>query len=299
MATNNHFFSTLREIYNKDIIDSYKLFATTNRKLTNMTMRKDFLIQCRKRNIFPAHINNICNNIYHLIDPDIPFKNRLQNITFNYKKQILNLEINITFHKIKKYTKSFSLHKNFIINNSDRIFSAVFFELQLSYKNNLISENERKYKRKLTELATRYTSTYNTSSNDVVNLTNKEIPSNVSCVLGYGPKFALQLNKLSTKHLFKLITDLESILNTLNDTNLKNNIRCELVNIISNFMNSPHQKLDSPQLHLRQCFTQAELFLKSNKDIIVLMADKGNKTVIMYQNDYNDKMQTLLNDRST
>ncbi|XP_055910765.1 uncharacterized protein LOC129945130 [Eupeodes corollae] len=44
---------------------------------------------------------------------------------------------------------------------------------------------------------------------------------------------------------------------------------------------------------------QAISFLKRNKNIIILSADKGNVTVAMERNEYDDKMSVLLSDRST
>lgn len=117
-----------------------------------MTMRKDFLIQCRRRNIFPAHINSLCNNVFYLLDSDYPFRNKLNNITNSYKKQILNLEINITYHKIKTHTKSLDTYRKFIIEKSARVFYNVFFSYQETFKDRLEASGDKKYANKLKRL---------------------------------------------------------------------------------------------------------------------------------------------------
>lgn len=94
---------------------------------------------------------------------------------------------------------------------------------------------------------------------DIVNLSDKEIPSDVKMILSYGPKFALHINKLNPSQLFRLIADLEAILNTLGDINLKNNIRCDLVNIMNNFMNSPANISTATPRLLNKCFNSAKI----------------------------------------
>lgn len=49
-------------------------------------------------------------------------------------------------------------------------------------------------------------------------------------------------------------------------------------------------------------FSECKQFLKKHPDLIVIPADKGNSTVIMYRNDYqinHEKMLSILNDNTT
>ena len=43
----------------------------------------------------------------------------------------------------------------------------------------------------------------------------------------------------------------------------------------------------------------AHKFIKKHKNIIITTSDKGNKTVMMYKTDYNNKMNNLLEDKNT
>lgn len=298
MAQKN-FFTTLRNIYRKEVIDSYKRYASDNRKLTNMISRKNFLIQCRKHNVFPAHIGNICNNIYKLIEAETFLMNKLHNITNNYKKQILNLEINVTFQRIKTIQNNLDKLNNFITQKSSTIFYSIFFDLQSDYRESLRVLNERKFVKKLNRLYDKHRSSNHTARIDVINLTETIIPPDINLILGYGTKFAMHINKMNTSQLFKLISDIESILNTLQDVQLKNNIRSELVNIITNYMNSPARTPSVIQKHLVHCFQLAKQFFKINNNLVVLQADKGNKTVVMDKNEYHVKMLALLDDTNT
>ncbi|XP_075167739.1 uncharacterized protein LOC142239876 [Haematobia irritans] len=46
-------------------------------------------------------------------------------------------------------------------------------------------------------------------------------------------------------------------------------------------------------------FEETSRFLRKHKEIIVTKSDKGNKTVIMYKKDYEEKMEKLLDDKTT
>lgn len=96
-----------------------------------------------------------------------------------------------------------------------------------------------------------------------------------------------------------MIADLDSILNTMKETPIKNNIRCELVNTITNYMNSPVLTASNTHSFMHSCFNQTKVFLKANSDLLVLTADKGNRTVIMNKTDYDVKMKALLDDTAT
>ena len=52
-------------------------------------------------------------------------------------------------------------------------------------------------------------------------------------------------------------------------------------------------------LNLTTTILQTKNFLKNNNDIMILNADKSNKTVIMNRSDYNTKILNLLSDNST
>lgn len=208
------------------------------------------------------------------MDSESPFKNKLHNITYTYDKQILNLEINITFHKIKLHTKELNLNRLMIINKSFTVFRTIFFEYQSDYKVRLTAINENRYNKKLRSLTVSTTSS--PSATNIVNLTDSPIPIEVKTILSYGTKFALRIDKLGPAQLFRLIADIEFILNTLEDINLRNNIRCDLVNVMSNFINRPPHNSTSSQKYLSQCYKISKSYFTTNENLIVLEADKSN-----------------------
>ncbi|XP_062713214.1 uncharacterized protein LOC134290171 [Aedes albopictus] len=78
--------------------------------------------------------------------------------------------------------------------------------------------------------------------------------------------------------------------------------RCRITNAITNFIHgfNKSNKQHDPVVKFCTSATRATTrFLKRNPDICILSADKGNRTVIMYREEYNQKMRALINDDDT
>jgi len=69
-----------------------------------------------------------------------------------------------------------------------------------------------------------------------------------------------------------------------NQDEMKNNVRIQIANIIDS--HSWEQKLDRNQLILNKTLRS----LKQNSQLHICKADKGNQTVILNKDDYNNKV---------
>lgn len=70
--------------------------------------RKYFLIKCRRFGVYPAHIVNNIKCLLTNLEPDMPFSNKIRKLEDNFKRRILNIEIEIIFWKISSFKKSIS-----------------------------------------------------------------------------------------------------------------------------------------------------------------------------------------------
>ena len=78
----------------------------------------------------------------------------------------------------------------------------------------------------------------------------------------------------------------------------RNKIRSHISYWIQNLaFNTNNYNIGS--LNLTTEIWQTKTFFNNNNDVIILNADKSNKTVIMNKTDYNTKIQNLLSDNST
>ncbi|CRK95689.1 CLUMA_CG009147, isoform A [Clunio marinus] len=156
-----------------------------------------------------------------------------------------------------------------------------------------------KHLKKLENLIIRCSSRTSENHDWVCNLTNVDIPNKVKTFMSYGPKFAIPPEK-SDIHWPKIISEVESITNAIEEDDIRDELRMDAVNILKNYKTAPNSKDDYLVTHLKQTFKETRYFMKDNKDDIMLMnADKGGKTVVVSKEEYLTQMNKLLEDKST
>ena len=90
-----------------------------------------------------------------------------------------------------------------------------------------------------------------------------------------------------------IVSSVEAVLSRQRDLSepVKDNIRSRIASTL--------QSASLPDNNLTNDERQALKRLKTDKDIVILPADKGRVTVVMDQTDYHDKMNELVNDKQT
>lgn len=96
------FFNELRSKYGHNICELHKNYASSCNKLSRLTSRRMFLLECRHSNVYPKHIIANVNCLYQSIEQNTPYNNELSKAVSSFKKRILNLEIKITCWQIEK-----------------------------------------------------------------------------------------------------------------------------------------------------------------------------------------------------
>lgn len=137
---------------------------------------------------------------------------------------------------------------------------------------------------------------FNISHKDgwLVNLSSKMIPQEIT-LLSLGSKFVppTETNDLP---IFKIITDGEECIQTLQNKEDKEAARIKLPNIVDKHIRGfRHNERDR---YVISMVKKTRRFLKDNKDVLVMEADKGNVTVIMDRTDYESRMEDHLSDTS-
>lgn len=114
--------------------------------------------------------------------------------------------------------------------------------------------------------------------------------------LSLGHRFATYTPKhYNKKH--HLIPDIEPILEEIEDEELRNTARSNIVKNIPTLSKKTNKKMPLPAFkYINTCINHAKNSLKTkNKDIIITHADKGNITVVLNKHDYTKKMLEMLN----
>ncbi|XP_055543585.1 uncharacterized protein LOC129729127 [Wyeomyia smithii] len=132
------------------------------------------------------------------------------------------------------------------------------------------------------------------------NATTVTIPPETKILLSLGPQFALPYTSLHDIPFYNIIADIENILTSIPEKNIREYKRCDAVNIIQNFIHSfDDNPRDSLSCFLQHACKTTKRFIKSHPDIIIVNSDKGKQTVLMYEKEYDSKMCEMLSDQNT
>lgn len=163
---------------------------------------------------------------------------------------------------------------------------------------NIIKKKQCKKFEKLKSKVTNKENPIKTSNEWFENMSNLNIPQHIQDVLSLGPKFSIEYKNKKDIPTNDIIANIEAGINSLNEPQ-KNEIRSKLCNVITNFKNSSQRKSNKPDKNFMQHVNDTKKFIKNNPEIIILKPDKSNKTLVMNKIDYDNKMLSLLNDKTT
>lgn len=125
-------------------------------------------------------------------------------------------------------------------------------------------------------------------------LTDIEFPMEIKWLLSLGGKFALPI-QANDFPLLDIIVDMEECIKNMEDERQKEITRARVTNILSK-LNTNLNEFDRTIIKIHD---DCSKFLKDNKQIIIVKADKGGATVAMLLDDYKEKMTLMLSDTTT
>ncbi|XP_072403376.1 uncharacterized protein [Diabrotica undecimpunctata] len=284
------FYEDIRLQYGPLLVSYLKEWANVNTKLAALRNRKTFLIKCRNADCFPNHITNSLTNVNNLLHHrrgEIDF--RAQGLSKRFGKNILNLEIKITFadiNHLENKLKDLQAKSKSILNYYTYV---EFKRRQQVIYNNLFHKIKRTNINKFNKFRLDSFDSIDFRESWFKNLTDLEFPVEVKKLLALGPKFALLPNKKDFK-VSSLLADIENILRPIENVD-KDILRSKCTNIITNFLNK-----DEKDHFLNKYYIKCKTFLKHHPEIKIVQSDKGNVTVAMYTRDYIQKCEDLLTD---
>ncbi|XP_055590666.1 uncharacterized protein LOC129742749 [Uranotaenia lowii] len=300
------FYNQIDDEYGTEAKHSLKIYANLNRKMGNMTARKDFLVKCRRTGLFPPHITDVFQCVYTLFEDNSPYLNELNRKVNRFKKAILSLEIRQTFYKLKQITDNMkhtrSNIKRLIPDGGSDPFFANQIAFQQKHLQKRAANTDRKY-RKIIDRSIKSLEQKTPSHNHraFFNSTTVEVPQPVQLLLSLGSKFALPSTNNKPSTFYHLIADIEGIIETTEDEEVKVRNRSAAANQIMNHIHAHRNNTgcNPSDNFYKTAIIATRQFLKSYPNIIVLEADKGNITVMMNREDYDRKMLALIEDENT
>lgn len=266
-------------------------------KLGRAKNRRIFLLRCRSKGVFPAFIQRKVACLSQQLIPDRGILLESEALLKNFKNGILDIHIRIACSDFARLTGDLYSKKE-----------ALTTIVPLNMVNNFIRTNMRSYDplfikvrgancRKF-EAILRENTYSNTLGNPdwVLNRSDVSLPDVVSKTISLGPKFSVipSLKEFPMHTFLSEIHHILKVLGTADDVN--GELRSRLLNVAHNFCNS---KNNNGKCSILRQVIETRRFLKSNLDLCVLKADKGNSSVVMNRLEYKNKMIALLDDSNT
>lgn len=293
-----NFFEHISLKYNKEATTTLKQYCRTISKLAKLKEKTHFLQTCRHLNITPTHLKN---SIKHINDFFILKNTRAEaeKIQHNFLSKLLNVEIKESHTNIK-LTK-------LEIKNAERVLRNTIDETEIS---RFIKEQWRRYEKikqntkvthssKLQKLKSEKFEKFKFQFNEnwFINFTDTIFPKESKWLLSMGMKFALPVNKHNFS-VVPLIADIEQWIQTIKDDTEKENTRAKIASRISSYKRNIIN--DEKEQFILGIYKDTKKIIDENKEkILITTSDKGNKTVVIYKETYKEKMNKLLEDKST
>ncbi|XP_036340372.1 uncharacterized protein LOC118749680 [Rhagoletis pomonella] len=292
------FYKHMKYKHGEHTCMTLKCYSKLKQKLAKQMAQLKFLLECRKYNLLPNHLTNAIKKV-NINTTSHKLKAQTEKTKQLFLKKILNIEITQTNMNIK--TSKTHLHhaQQQLKHSISKIELDSFICKQDCISQRIKKERETIQTSKLQRLKYQQMQKLGIGLNNdwFVNKTDIDFPVETKWLLSLGRKFTLPTTKTSFQPI-RMIAEIEQIIQQEKDDRVKEIARCKLSNNIIQFKRNIRH--NSAEKFILETFNKTKTFLKSHKDDIILTdADKGNKTVVMYKEDYTEKMNKLLDDKNT
>ena len=285
------FYLDIATTYGTRAEKDLKSWAKTLKQLASLRNQRIFLLKCRRLNIFPRHIDSAADGTtQHLYIPDGTVGGRIHHFNNRLKHKLINLEIRSIFRVLnekERFLRALEISLHDLIPHHIR---SEFFNRQNIVYNRKFNTIKQNNIRKIDNLRSTQEIKIKTKANWIKNLTDIQIPTDVSEFISLGPKFSIPT---TTRHfpIIHTLAEIEKITRDL-DTKEKNVIIARTTNVITNYLHSPGNHNNS----LNNLYNKSKRFLSQNPDLLVLRADKGAVTVLISKEHYHNLALDILND---
>lgn len=280
-----------------NIINRFKIIRN---KIIRCKVTITFLIKCRNQGIMPQFIRNSTKNIFKIFDeyssPSV--NNQVGKYIRNLQNKILNSSIKQK-HYLLKSSEDELKYLTYTLSRflgNDKLNNFLKYEEIIGEK--LMEKEKQIHKKKfdncvslqMRELGIKFNRKW------FVNKTGVDIPEDVQWILSLGQKHALPVNREEFP-ILKVISEGEDFIETKEKKEEQEIARSNFVTVIDNHLNK--MTLNNRDIFTIDKVKNSQNFLKHNREIMILKADKGNTTVAINKRDYISRIHNILSDNTT
>lgn len=285
------FYNDIRNTHGVAAMKHFKRWARANSRLASLHNRRIFLLRCRSVGVKPKHLINNIKGIYQLLtDSTGSIRNKIHNFNIRLENNLLNFEVSITIENIVKIEKEISSIKDILLPIVGELVVLNFqSKMKVSYnrKYHLVKEvNIRKF----TKLEREQSHPMKVPDKWLKNISGIAVPNDILTLLSLGPKFNITPT-IKDINLPSLLADIDNIV-SLTPHTTRNILTARAVNVVTNYVHTRH---NTPNLFNR-ILNKTRSFFKNHEDLLITRSDKGNVTVLMKKEDYQNLAKELLTD---
>lgn len=280
----------LRAKYGSTVEYSQRALVKTEIKLAKLLNTKVFLLNCRRLKLIPSFLNFAI----HICVENDKSAVRINKLTTRFKQQILSVLISDSIISINKTEEAAKVNRERL----ERSTESADYEQSVRYASNKRKHTFERYRsrqrRKLEKLKTNLRTQTGSCDNWVLNCTDEPLPAFVIRSLQLGSGY-----NTPDPHVAPYVRLLSEIETAVHRNPSADIIRQDVSNAIINHINYTKQSFHDKHEDMRKEIQKSRKYLREKDDLVVTKADKGKTIVVMKRDEYNEKMNSLVNDEAT
>ncbi|KAJ8680705.1 hypothetical protein QAD02_016492 [Eretmocerus hayati] len=282
-----------------------------------------FSLRCRNCNIFPPHLNKFVSIFDSVNIRSVRNRKILNAESEKLQTKVFKLELKELHFQLDKIVSDTHRIAQEIFHIDNELFTTfeIFYNNKLFFhRNNLRKKLDQKLEFNLTKnfksrlhehnehvdsftahLGHHQDVEMNKFKSNIENLTNTPIPSEVASILSLGDKYNQAIRPTRTD-ILDILKNIENTINPYNpniyfdiDAQERNVIRNKILKFAYHY-NPDKTPITEQERVIEMNKKLTSKFISDNPDILITKSDKGNKTVLIYKDDYVNRMKDNLRD---
>lgn len=287
------FYSDLRREFGVTITQVIKEWIKYTKKLVLLKCQQKFLHSAKNNGLIPKFLS--CGTQVGMSFKSFKSGNKFENLLFNFRFKVLNSTISDKYYEIRKFTYRIAELEKLI---SGKILYPCFNIIKSNHLESLkkfkFILNKNLIKKIITLRLQQKHKIPCDKSRWLINLTSTPLPDDVSEILSLGKNFSIPYTKQNFP-TFDIISSTENSISKCN-WEIRDDIRSKVAFHTQNCFYKDFTSSKNDPFDIKNKIIKTKQFISQNKDLVVTNADKGNMTVILKKDDYNNKVSLLLSD---
>lgn len=291
---------TMTQLASKQQLNNWKNVST---QILSNQCHLYFLSQCRREQLVPKFISmqkfTVTSNVQGIT-------HKINHLKTKFHRKLLNLMIREKFTLVKRCVHEIKIIEAKLAQLFPSDYMMWFYQIQAHKIDRKRDINLFHKNKKLNQLRKQMgflnvqpdINNQRIFSNKLYNLTNEELPSQLVNTVKLGGNFSFPiLQKQKTEVVFNFIKEFENSSHLI-DSKLVKDLRKSIVNELQKYIDKPIYH-NANQKKILYDLQQTKQYLRNNKNLLIVKADKGGACTVIEKTQYDQKLEQQFEDSST